>query len=99
MSVHAVSPLFLKYLTHFGLSISVTVVCDGYASGPSIKDNEHDRRLLKVGHVAPDRQINNETRNIGNQESFFSNINNKMALITLSNNVFQYYRQKAMPTL
>ena len=58
------------------------MVFDGYESGPSIKDQEHSRRSLKAGQVVPDWQINTDTKNLGNQEAFLCNVNNKMALIT-----------------
>jgi hypothetical protein len=42
MNVSDILHLFSKYLR--GLSISASVVFDGYAGGPSIKDQEHVRR-------------------------------------------------------
>jgi hypothetical protein len=84
-----VIPLFIKYVTSFGLCVSV--VFDGYETGPSIKDQEHARRSLKAGQSAPDRQINIDTKNIGNQEAFLSNVNNKMALINLLTDYLQQH--------
>jgi hypothetical protein len=81
--------LFLKYITSLGILVSV--VFDGYEAGPSIKDQEHTRRSLKAGQVAPDRQLTKEIKNTGNQEAFLSNVNNKMALINLLTDYLQQH--------
>lgn len=62
MTVSDVSPLFGKYTEGFGTGVSV--IFDGCATGPSIKDQEHVRRSLQAGHVAHDRQINKDTKNV-----------------------------------
>lgn len=89
MQVSDVLPLFLKYITSLGILVSV--VFDGYEAGPSIKDQEHTRRSLKAGQVAPDRQLTKEIKNTGNQEAFLSNVNNKMALINLLTDYLQQH--------
>lgn len=68
MNVSDVLTLFLKYVNSLGEFVSL--VFDGYDSGPSIKDQEHSRRSLKGGQIVPDRQINRETKNIGNHRFF-----------------------------
>lgn len=72
-------PLFAQYLRTFGQSVQV--VFDGYGNEPSIKDHEHFRRSAKVGTVAMTRQVDERTREIGPQEAFLANIENKRAFI------------------
>ena len=81
MNVSEVLTLFLKYVNNLGGFVAVVFYC--YDSGPSIKDQVHSRRSLKGGQVVPDRQINRETKNIGNQEAFLSNVTIKKALISI----------------
>ena len=63
---------------HYG---AATVVFDGYCSGPSIKDNTHQRR----GHAnsCPTVNITRETKFHGKRDEFLSIGSNKQQLITL----------------
>ena len=87
MNITEVLMLFLKFVNSLGRFVAL--VFDGYDSGPSIKDQEHSRRSMKGGQVVPDRQINRETKNIGNQEAFLSNITNKKAFTSLLSDFLQ----------
>ena len=73
--------LFGSYLRRFGSD--VVVVFDGYEHGPSIKDQEHQRRSAMSSAIAPCRNLTAETTRIGPQEPFLANRTNKMAFIKL----------------
>ena len=54
-----------------------------FSSEPSIKDHEHLRRASGVTHIAQERQINNQTKQVGPQDAFLANVSNKTSLIKL----------------
>lgn len=57
----------------------VTVVFDGYDTGPNTKDHEHKRRASKL---SPDVAFNPQMQVYRNQTAFLSNSNNKSKLVT-----------------
>ena len=72
---------YLHYIeSHYG---KCTVVFDGYQDGPSIKDHEHFRRLMKAT-VSPNVSVHMEN-SVGStsQKAFLGNISNKQCLIDL----------------
>ena len=83
-----ISDVLTLFLNVTSLGVCMSVVFDGFDSGPSIKDQEHSRSL-KAGQVVPERQINRDIKNIGNQEAFLFNVNNKKALIALLSDYLQ----------
>jgi hypothetical protein len=64
-------------LQHFGLN--VTVIFDGYDSGPNTKDYEHMRRAAKC---APDIVFDINMPAYSNQSAFLANENNKKAFVS-----------------
>ena len=42
-----------------------------------------------MGKIATDRRVNKDTQNLGNQEAFLSNMNNKMTLMSLLSDYLQ----------
>ena len=65
------------------LGSAVDVVFDGYGLGPSVKDQEHARRANKAAHIAPERHIDYDTKQLGQQEPFLANTVNKQSFIAL----------------
>jgi len=63
-------------VNHFGRN--VTVVFDGYDSGPSTKDYEHTRRAAKR---APDVAVELSMPSYSNQSAFLANEHNKKQLV------------------
>ena len=66
-------PLFNNFLE----GSVVHPVFDGYFSEPSIKDYEHSRRASGYTHIAQERQINNQTKQVGPQDAFLANVRNE----------------------
>ena len=60
----------------------VTIVFDGYNSGPSIKDHEQRRRSSTTGK-APDVKFHPTMKTNDNQSMFLANSNNKKLFISL----------------
>jgi len=86
--VSEILPLFRNYLHKLGPSVEI--VFDGYSGGASTKDHEHVRRTSKVSHVAPERQVEYSTKELGPQEPFLANTSNKKSFIAiLMNNLEQ----------
>ena len=76
-------PLYLGFLKKLGRNVDI--VFDGYSDTPSVKDIEHQRRAANITSVAASRQIDENTKQIGLQDSFLANIQNKKGFIhTLS---------------
>ena len=70
---------YINYVeSHYG---KCSVVFDGYQDGPSIKDHEHFRRLMKAS-VSPNVSVHMEN-SVGStsQKAFLSNVYNKQCLI------------------
>jgi 5'-3' exonuclease len=69
---------YVKYtLEHFGQK--AFVVFDGYCTGPTTKDHEHDRRSLKA---APDIVFDESMPVYSNQSAFLANECNKKIFVT-----------------
>lgn len=81
MDICEVLPLFSCFLRKYGSGVHV--VFDGYSSGPTIKDHEHQRRSATVKQIATHRELDLHTKELGPQEAFLSNIANKSGLISL----------------
>ena len=81
MDVCNILCLFTKFLKMLGSVIHVDF--DGYSSEPSIKDHEHLGRTSGVTHIAQERQINYQTKQVGPQDAFLANVSNKTSLIKL----------------
>jgi len=69
--------------------MSAEVVFDGYPLEPSTKDHEHLRRTSKSCKIGLQRQVDVNTKQIGNQESFLGSTVNKRAFIALLENHLQ----------
>ncbi|KAG1673368.1 hypothetical protein GQR58_015626 [Nymphon striatum] len=68
---------YYSYVTS-NYGISSTVVFDGYIDGPSVKDHEHNRRIMASGaHI----QIEHHATVLSNQHGFLANDENKSKLI------------------
>ncbi|KAG1676866.1 hypothetical protein GQR58_014072 [Nymphon striatum] len=68
---------YYSYVTS-NYGISSTVVFDGYIYGPSVKDHEHNRRIMASGaHI----QIEHHATVLSNQHGFLANDENKSKLI------------------
>jgi len=65
-------------LKHYGSSC--TIVFDGYDSGPSIKDHEHQRRATRT---APSIQVSGTNQICHSQSTFLTNAFNKSQFIAL----------------
>ena len=70
---------YLGYVRkHYGCN--VVVVFDGYGSGPSLKDHEHERRSVKAG---PSVQVSESKPICSSQHAFLANTENKLQFISL----------------
>jgi hypothetical protein len=73
--------LYLSYVQkHYGTRC--IVVFDGYASGPSVKDHEHDRRA-KTSTSAPNIMVNEQNPVYSKQNPFLANGHNKTEFIAI----------------
>ncbi|KAG1649795.1 hypothetical protein GQR58_028632 [Nymphon striatum] len=70
---------YYSYVTS-NYGISSTVVFDGYSDGPSVKDHEHNRRIMASGGYAH-IQIEHHATVLSNQHGFLANDENKSKLI------------------
>ncbi|KAG1661618.1 hypothetical protein GQR58_021318 [Nymphon striatum] len=70
---------YYSYVTS-NYGISSTVVFDGYSDGPSVKDHEHNRRIMTSGGYAH-IQIEHHAKVLSNQHGFLANDENKSKLI------------------
>jgi hypothetical protein len=75
---------YLEIVKHYSSYIdkrygrNVCVVFDGYVSGPSTKDQEHQRRSFKVAAAV---QVSDEAISHSNQALFLANAENKTRFI------------------
>ena len=73
--------VIMQYLSYvrskYGLS---SIIFDGYASGPSVKDHEHQRRASKA---SADVKISEDMQTHRNQQRFLANEKNKTQFIKL----------------
>ena len=67
---------YVKY--HFGQQ--ATIVFDGYGSGPTIKDHEHDRQSMTS---APNIAVDANKPAFGNKATFLANEGNKKSFLVL----------------
>jgi hypothetical protein len=81
-------PLFWRFLDRLGSVVHV--VFDGYDSGPSTKDQEHERRAANKPQTSPHRQIDINSKEISQQESFLSNVVNKTAFVAVLSKYLQH---------
>ncbi|KAG1697216.1 hypothetical protein GQR58_006056 [Nymphon striatum] len=70
---------YYSYVTS-NYGISSTVVFDGYSDGPSVKDHEHNRRIMTSGGYAH-IQLEPHAKVLSNQHGFLANDENKSKLI------------------
>ena len=71
-------------IKHYGQTC--TVVFDGYASGPSIKDHEHVRRAKDCD---PDVEVIESNPAFRSQSAFLKNAKNKQAFVLLLSNILK----------
>src|SRR5271165_3364301 len=77
----SVAEQYLQYVVKRHVASHVSVVFDGYDSGPAIKDHEHMRRLANVVSLCPDIHVEKSKPVIFEQATFLANENNKSQLI------------------
>ena len=65
------------------------VVFDGYETGPSIKDHEHQRRQKKATALTPDVICSDDTVVSDSQQAFLANQHNKIQFIRLLSERFR----------
>ena len=61
----------------------VQIIFDGYSKGPSTKDQEHVQRVTKSTSMASTHQLSNDSTQLGSQEAFLANTENKIQFISL----------------
>ncbi|KAG1673584.1 Anoctamin-7 [Nymphon striatum] len=83
-SVTKIEPLYAVDSTVLFMRMSVllerSVVFDGYSDGPSVKDHEHNLRIMTSGGYAH-IQIEHHAKVLSNQHGFLANDGNKSKLI------------------